>query len=242
MTLVGAAAVTVLTVPVAQAFFVPASPSCFCPALLLSAEGRVLLRVSRNGGSMLNSSSKSSLRLASPTKRQRDGTAERRRGFFPMYSIDPHAHLPPLDDFPPLLSVTRTISAAARRPGLLFGSSNGVDPETEPPAVHDDDEDEDGKDGDANVSGDTSVRGRGRREEVDEEEERMFKVEPVIDLPVDGVLLQLFPAVLIGVLGIVLTILVQSEAARFDSIGVGGGKEGGNGVVVVKDLRERATQ
>lgn len=67
-----------------------------------------------------------------------------------------------------------------------------------------------------------------------------YKVEPIIELPVDGtLLLQLFPVVLIGVLGVLFTGLVQLEASRFDAGVVGQGGGGGEeGVVVVKDLRQ----
>lgn len=63
-------------------------------------------------------------------------------------------------------------------------------------------------------------------------------VKPLVELPVDGVLLQLFPALLIGVLGLFLTLAVQMEASRFDGMV---GENGGS--VVVTDLREiRKTQ
>lgn len=54
----------------------------------------------------------------------------------------------------------------------------------------------------------------------------------LIELPLDGVLLQLFPALLIGVLGLILTVAVQLEASRFDGMV---GEDGG--AVVVTDLR-----
>lgn len=54
----------------------------------------------------------------------------------------------------------------------------------------------------------------------------------LIELPLDGVLLQLFPALLIGVLGLVLTVAVQLEAGRFDGMV---GEDGG--AVAVTDLR-----
>ncbi|CAM9888039.1 unnamed protein product, partial [Laminaria digitata] len=58
-------------------------------------------------------------------------------------------------------------------------------------------------------------------------------VKPLIELPLDGILLQLFPALLIGVLGLFLTIAIQVEASRFDGMV---GEDGG--AVVVTDLRE----
>lgn len=121
----------------------------------------------------------------------------------------------------------------ARKTATLLGSSTGGGDDTSP----------DTGDSQAEVFAADETEGTGKRDTAGEmagefEEEGRWNVQPVIDLPVDGVLLQLFPTVLIGVLGIVLTLLVSNEAARFD--GEGGG--GGNGVVVVKDLRERATQ
>lgn len=59
------------------------------------------------------------------------------------------------------------------------------------------------------------------------------KREPLIELPIDGVLLQLFPALLIAVVGVFLTIAVQVEAGRFDAMV---GDDGG--AVVVTDLRD----
>lgn len=60
-------------------------------------------------------------------------------------------------------------------------------------------------------------------------------IRPLIELPLDGVLLQLFPALLIGVLGLLLAVAVQGEAGRFDAMGEAGAP------VVVTDLRETRT-
>ena len=60
-------------------------------------------------------------------------------------------------------------------------------------------------------------------------------VKPLVELPLDGTLLQLIPALLIAVLGLVLTVAVQVEAGRFD--GMAG--EDGESAVVVTDLREQ---
>ena len=58
-------------------------------------------------------------------------------------------------------------------------------------------------------------------------------IKPVVELPLDGILLQLFPALLIGMVGLFLTIAVQVEASRFDGmVGADGG------AVVTTDLRE----
>ena len=62
-------------------------------------------------------------------------------------------------------------------------------------------------------------------------------VQPLVELPLDGVLLQLFPALLIGVVGLFLTIAVQVETSRFDGMV---GDDGG--AVVVTDLRDTATE
>lgn len=62
-------------------------------------------------------------------------------------------------------------------------------------------------------------------------------VQPLVELPLDGVLLQLFPALLIGVVGLFLTIAVQLEASRFDGMV---GDDGG--AVVVTDLRDTTTE
>eukprot|EP00903_Cladosiphon_okamuranus_P021748 g19996.t1 len=43
-------------------------------------------------------------------------------------------------------------------------------------------------------------------------------VQPLVELPLDGVLLQLFPALLLGVVGLFVTIAVQVEASRFDGV------------------------
>lgn len=61
-------------------------------------------------------------------------------------------------------------------------------------------------------------------------------IQPLVELPLDGVLLQLFPALLIGVVGLFLTIAVQVEASRFDGI------VGEDGAVVVTDLRDPRTE
>lgn len=61
-------------------------------------------------------------------------------------------------------------------------------------------------------------------------------VQPLVELPLDGVLLQLFPALLIGVVGLFLTIAVQVETSRFDGMV---GDDGG--AVVVTDLRDTTT-
>lgn len=66
----------------------------------------------------------------------------------------------------------------------------------------------------------------------EEDDDESF-IKPLIELPLDGILLQLFPALLIGVLGLFLTIAVQVEASRFDGMV---GEDGG--AVVVTDLRE----
>lgn len=58
-------------------------------------------------------------------------------------------------------------------------------------------------------------------------------IKPLIELPLDGVLLQLFPVLLIGVFGLFLTFAVQIEAGRFDGMI---GEDGGP--VIVTDLRE----
>lgn len=62
-------------------------------------------------------------------------------------------------------------------------------------------------------------------------------IQPLIELPLDGVLLQLFPALLIGVVGLILTVAVQVEAGRFDAMV---GENGG--AVVITDLRDTSTQ
>lgn len=62
-------------------------------------------------------------------------------------------------------------------------------------------------------------------------------IQPLIELPLDGILLQLFPALLIGVLGLFLTVAIQVEAGRFDGMV---GEDGG--AVVVTDLRDTRTQ
>lgn len=67
----------------------------------------------------------------------------------------------------------------------------------------------------------------------EEGDENESFIKPLIELPLDGILLQLFPALLIGVLGVFLTIAVQVEASRFDGMV---GEDGG--AVVVTDLRE----
>ncbi len=67
----------------------------------------------------------------------------------------------------------------------------------------------------------------------DDEGEGGGVVQPLIELPIDGVLLQLFPALLIAVVGLFLTIAVQVEAGRFDGMV---GDDGG--AVVVTDLRD----
>lgn len=90
----------------------------------------------------------------------------------------------------------------------------------------------------------------GVREEADEKQEeeqsawlpRFFPAgddgdgngtQPLIELPLDGILLQLFPALLIGVVGTFLTIAVQFETSKFDGmVGEGGG------AVIITDLRD----
>eukprot|EP00752_Nemacystus_decipiens_P013281 g11768.t1 len=62
-------------------------------------------------------------------------------------------------------------------------------------------------------------------------------VQPVNELPLDGVLLQLFPALLIGVVGLFLTIAIQVETSRFDGMV---GDDGG--AVIVTDLRDSTTE
>lgn len=241
ITLVGAAVVTAAAVPAAQACFVPVPPSRFCPALLPSVAGKVKLWGSDNDRLLLNDySNRKSSGLPSPTKTQRKVRTQPRHILYPVCSMYAHRQPPRTLDKFPSLSLTTVVSAATRRPGLLFGSDGDANLETGTPAVHNDDNEDsnDGRGDDDIIGGDISALGVGKRDEENEEE--MFKFEPVIDLPVDGVLLQLFPAALIGVFGIVLTILVYTEAATFDNIGVGEG--GGNGAVVVKDLRVRTTQ
>lgn len=67
----------------------------------------------------------------------------------------------------------------------------------------------------------------------EEDNDNKSFIKPLIELPLDGILLQLFPALLIGVLGVFLTIAIQVEASRFDDMV---GEDGG--AVVVTDLRE----
>lgn len=62
-------------------------------------------------------------------------------------------------------------------------------------------------------------------------------IQPLVELPLDGILLQLFPALLIGVVGLFLTIAIQVEANRFDGMV---GDEGG--AVIVTDLRDTTTE
>ncbi|CAB1102642.1 unnamed protein product [Ectocarpus sp. CCAP 1310/34] len=70
-----------------------------------------------------------------------------------------------------------------------------------------------------------------------QDDEEGDAIQPLIELPLDGILLQLFPALLIGVLGLFLTVVIQVEAGRFDGMV---GEDGG--VVVVTDLRDTRTQ
>lgn len=134
------------------------------------------------------------------------------------------------------------------RPGFLQGKFNDSDAETsnaDPPG------DEDGiVSGDAEATGNDSSSGRdyvsqsfvvNRRErmdskdvlrkssEADESQNRRF----LLELPLDGILLQLVPAVLIAVLGLVLTLVVQIEVNKFDAIGED------DTPVVVTDLLEK---
>lgn len=60
-------------------------------------------------------------------------------------------------------------------------------------------------------------------------------IQPLVELPLDGILLQVFPALLIGVVGLFLMIAVQVESNSFDGMV---GEEGG--AVVVTDLRDTA--
>lgn len=57
--------------------------------------------------------------------------------------------------------------------------------------------------------------------------------QPLLELPLDGIVLQLLPALLIAVVVFFLTIAVQVEAGRFDGI-VGDD----SGAVVVTDIRD----
>ncbi|CAM9589309.1 unnamed protein product [Pylaiella littoralis] len=62
-------------------------------------------------------------------------------------------------------------------------------------------------------------------------------IRPLIELPLDGILLQLFPALLIAVVGTFLTIAVQFEASKFD------GMVGEDGrTPVITDLRDTRTE
>ncbi|CAM9430337.1 unnamed protein product [Ectocarpus fasciculatus] len=70
-----------------------------------------------------------------------------------------------------------------------------------------------------------------------QDDEEGDAIQPLIELPLDGILLQLFPALLIGVLGLFLTVAIQVEAGRFDGMV---GEDGG--AVVVTDLRDTRTQ
>lgn len=68
----------------------------------------------------------------------------------------------------------------------------------------------------------------------EQEEEGGMMVKKLIELPFDGILLQLIPALLIVVLGLFLTVAVQVEAGRFDAmVGENSGK-----AVMVTDLRD----
>lgn len=67
-----------------------------------------------------------------------------------------------------------------------------------------------------------------------DEEEEGSAVKQIIELPLDGILLQLIPALLIVVLGLFLTVVIQVEAGRFDAMV---GEDGGTAVVVT-DLRD----
>lgn len=66
-----------------------------------------------------------------------------------------------------------------------------------------------------------------------DQDENGNMIQPLIELPLDGSLLLLFPALLIGVVGLFVTVAVQVEASRFDGMGGGDG-----GAVVVTDLRD----
>lgn len=65
------------------------------------------------------------------------------------------------------------------------------------------------------------------------EDENDSFIKPLIELPLDGILLQLFPALLIGVVGMFLTFAIQMQASRLEGMV---GEDGG--AVVVTDLRE----
>lgn len=130
-------------------------------------------------------------------------------------------------------------STGASRADIAAAGSDGKGPSTQPPPLGIGEADAEKRPAGA---GEAPPR-RGRSDSTvwmpqlfpppsEEDDDESF-IKPLIELPLDGILLQLFPALLIGVLGLFLTIAVQVEASRFDGMV---GEDGG--AVVVTDLRE----
>lgn len=75
---------------------------------------------------------------------------------------------------------------------------------------------------------------KASRTRGDSPEDRQDIKFPRVELPLDGTLLQLIPAAIIAVLGIILTVAVQIESNSFDNMGVGE-----DHAVVITDIREK---